>query len=233
MLDFFANPAVLPFSVAFGIMLGLLVIEIIAHLAGGNPLDHFIDAHVDAGFELDAHADVDASADALGGDLHAHGLGNLLAWFHFGRVPVMLILSLLLAGFGTGGIVMQSLADEYLGGFVPMLLAIPAGVIMALAAARLGGSLLARILPRDETSVVSRTQFIGQVASIVQGTARPGLCAEAKLTDAHGQTHYFRVAPANDEAPMPEGTEILLVALEEDYFVAVRAVAPPFATPAP
>jgi hypothetical protein len=222
MVNFFATPDVLPFSVAFGIMLGLLLIEIIANLVGGNPLDHFIDAHLD--MSMDMHAHVDAGVDA--GHLHAHGLDSLLAWFHFGRVPVMLIFSLLLAGFGAGGIVMQSLCLQYMGAFAPPIIAIPAGIAMAFAAARLGGSGLALILPKDETSIVSRSQFVGQLARVVQGTAQQGLCAEACLTDAHGQTHYFRVMPAPGEDPMPQGTEVLILSMEEDYFFAIRSIYP-------
>lgn len=215
MLDFFANASVLPFSVALGIMAGLFVIEVFSAFIGFHPIDSLLP-------DFDAHF---GDAGAEGAVLGAHGMGfeALLGWFHFGRVPALLILDLGLAGFGTVGTLSQLFAHKWMGAYLPMLIAVPLAVVAAVLLTRYGGMLVAQIMPRDESNAVSRAKFVGQVAVVVQGTADQHRKAEARLIDAHGISHYFLVKPAADQTAIGQGEEVLIVSAEEDHYVVVRA----------
>lgn len=214
MLEFFANASVLPFSVALGMMVGLFVIELFATVIGFHPIDSFLP-------DFDAH--IDAGAEGAGLEMHGLGLGAVLGWFHFGRVPALLILSLGLAGFGTVGTLGQLFAHKWMGAYLPLLIIVPLGVLGAVVLTRYGGLVLAQIMPRDESNVVSRDKFVGQVAKIVHGTASHERKAEACLVDAYGISHYFLVQPAADQTAIGQGEEVLIVAAEEAHYVVVRA----------
>ncbi|MDZ7626926.1 MAG: DUF1449 family protein [Parvularculaceae bacterium] len=67
------------------------------------------------------------------------------------------------------------------------------------------------MLPREETDAVSSDSFIGRVAEVIRGEARVGAPAEAKLTDARGQTQYILVEPDAAGASFHQGTEVLIV----------------------
>lgn len=212
MLEFFANASVLPFSVALGMMVGLFVIELFATVIGFHPIDSFL-----------PDFDADAGAEGAGLEMQGWGFGSLLGWFHFGRVPALLILSLGLAGFGTVGTLGQLFAHKWMGAYLPLLMIVPLGILGAVLLTRYGGLVLAQIMPRDESNVVSRDKFVGQLAKIVHGTASQERKAEACLVDAHGISHYFLVQPAADQTEIAQGEEVLIVAAEEAHYVVVRA----------
>lgn len=87
------------------------------------------------------------------------------------------------------------------------LLAVPAGM----ATVRGLGSLIAHIVPRDETSAVSEQSLVGRVGVIVGGSARRGLAAQARVRDSHGRSHYLMVEPDIDTDIFGEGTQVLIV----------------------
>src|SRR5690606_18708261 len=92
---------------------------------------------------------------------------------------------------------LQSLSLGLTGVPLHLWLAVPLAALLAAPIVRLGGSLVARLLPRDETSVVSRDALLGRVAVIVLGTAEAGLPAQARVRDQHGLNHYLMVEPEN------------------------------------
>lgn len=215
MLDFFAHSSVLPYTVALGIMGGLFVLEMFAALVGFHPVDSFLPE-----FDMDFS---DAGAEGAGLEMHGLGLGAILGWFHFGRVPALLILSLFLAGFGTVGVMLQLFSQRLMGSYQPFLISLPIAILSAILAARYGGLVLSKIMPRDESNAVSRSQFVGQVATVVHGTADHNRKAEARLIDAHGISHYFLVEPASDQTAIEQGEEVLIVSAEEAHYVVVRS----------
>ena len=196
-MDFFATPAMLPFSVALGLMLGLFLLEVAMTALGAT-----------------LHFDVDHPD--LSGD-------SFLGWFHFGRIPTLLVLMLFLGCFGFSGMLVQVFLAPALGG-LSLAIAVPLALVFGLLGTRFLGMGLARILPRDETNAVSTEKFVGQVATVAQGRATMTRKAEAKLIDAHGISHYFLVAPASIEEEVGEGEDVLIVSKEEDHFVVVKAV---------
>ena len=73
-------------------------------------------------------------------------------------------------------------------------------------------------MPQNETYAVSSSDFLGKVAVITLGTARAGMPAEAKLHDAHGNTHYVRVEPLRPDDSFPTGTAVLLKTRENSVY---------------
>jgi hypothetical protein len=93
---------------------------------------------------------------------------------------------------------------------------------LALPPVRWFGGLLARLLPRDETTAVSREALIGRVATIVLGEASINSPAQARLKDQHGQTHYVMVAPDSADERFRSGDAVLLVSRDGATYRAIR-----------
>ena len=145
-----------------------------------------------------------------------------LGWLHVGKVPLLILLILFLAGFTLSGYVIQALADSLSGALLPAwLAAIPAFLVGVFSVGALGG-LLATIIPSDETSAVSEQTLIGRAGVVLRGTARPGLAAEAKVKDAHGHAHYVMVEPDLADDTFAEGSAIVLVSKTGARFKCIR-----------
>jgi len=87
---------------------------------------------------------------------------------------------------------------------------------------RVVGGWVARIMPKEETSAVSRETFVGRVATVVLGTARAGKPAQARLCDEHGRTHYVMVEPDVEEESFDAGEPVLLVCSAGSRFRVIR-----------
>jgi hypothetical protein len=142
----------------------------------------------------------------------AHGaFDSVLGWLHVGKVPVLILLVLFLAGFAVTGFSLNLVAYALAGTTLPAILSAPLAVIAALPIVRGVGSAVAHIVPRDETYAVSLDSLVGRVAAVVSGTARLGFPAQAKVTTEHGQTLYVMVEPDNPESVFPASESVLLV----------------------
>ena len=126
--------------------------------------------------------------------------------------------------FGLFGLGVQAVANFILGAMLPAWLAAIPVLVVAVLCVRVFGSVLARIMPKEETDAVSSKTFIGRVAIVVTGTARTGHPAQAKLRDEHGHTHYVMVEPDvdGDDTDYPTGTDVLLVSQAGAVFRAIR-----------
>lgn len=188
-MNFFADPSVLPYSIALCLMMGLFLMEVVVASIGAS-----------------LHFDVDHG--------HDFAADTILGWFHFGRLPTLLVLIIFLGSFGFGGM-MASFAVKSLW------LSLPLALAAALFGTRYLGLFLAKIMPRDETNAVSTDNFVGQAATIVQGVATKERKAEARLVDAYGVSHHFLALSLDED--MPEGTDVLILSKEDGYFVVVKA----------
>lgn len=181
-----------PFLLATGLMILVGVIELVGLVAGASA-SHWLDG-------LMPHADgVEGFADAF------------LGWLHVGKAPLLALLVTFLAAFAVIGFGIQIVAGGIAGRFVPAWLAGIAAFAGALPVVRVFGGLLARILPKDETSAVSDASLIGRVATVVTGTAVAGRPAQARLHDEHGNTHYVMVEPEEQGAQFEQGASVLVV----------------------
>lgn len=229
-----------PFLVALAIMLGIAVLEGVTTLLGGalsQVLENFLPesaGEIDLDADADGDFDADVAAETHGGGSLAAGhaesmevgsvnaLSRLLGWLQVGRVPLLVLLVAFLTVFGLSGLIMQALARALIGTPLPaFLVAIPA-VLTALPGTRVTGRILGRLIPSDETSVVSRTSFVGRVATITMGTATRDHPAEARLTDEHGQSHYMMVEPDDETESFSAGEQVLLVDRRGGQFRVIR-----------
>ncbi len=217
MLDLITADANLPFVVAFGLVLALALLEGVGLLLGAGLsglLDHLLPD------SLAPELDLDAPDMATPGPISA-----LLGWLYVGRVPMLVILILGLAYFGIAGLMLQSAAEALLTGPLPAWLASLPALLIALPLIRWSARGLARMIPSDETEAVSADSFVGRIAVITLGTARPGSSAEARVKDRYGQSHYIRVEPDGDGA-LSQGSEVLLIRQRGNVFLAIDNPSP-------
>lgn len=197
----------LPFGIGFALIVGIALFEGLGMLISMSP-SNFLD---------DLLPEIDGDS----------GLDRVLGWLHVGKVPALVLLLLFLSGYTVFGYSLQVVANGLFGGYLQAwlagLLAIPAGM----ATVRGLGSLIAHIIPRDETSVVSEQTLVGRVGVIVSGGARRGLAAQARVRDSHGRSHYLMVEPDIDDEVFDEGAQVLIVRKAGAFY---RCIANPHPT---
>lgn len=195
MLATFLTPAYLPFAIAFFMMIGIGLIE-----AVGMGLGH-----------LDLSADVGAD-----------GQSGVLDWLGLrGELPILMWLTSLLGCFTLAGVALQQGVSTYSGA--------PLGWPLACVGALIGGGLLnvgaahglARIMPGYESSVISTNDLLRRRGTILEGAARRGSPARAKVVDQHGQAHIIMVEPHDDLTVIRAGERALLVRREGQLFFAL------------
>lgn len=209
-----------PFVVALGVMLGLALLETLILLLGGSLFGFVDDLLPDS---PDGDVDVAAEADLSAPGASSGMLAQVLGWFAVGRVPFLVVMIALLTSFGLIGLTLQAVLRQMTGYPLPASLAAIPALVGASFTTRWLALRIARIIPKEETSAVSRDSFIGRVATVTLGTARSGEPTQARLTDSHGQTHYVMVEPDRASDVCVEGERVLLVSRSNGVFRAIRA----------
>ena len=225
MIDLFLTEPFVPFTISLGLLFGLLALEFVFALIGGTILGLGADADldvdldmpdvVDFGLDIDGVdmadleiADFDADVDATAPTTAVTGP---LSWLGFGKVPMMIWIAAFLLGFGLSGFVLQQLMNAIFGLALPAAIAIvPAGFAGIAFTSKFSG-FFARIIPKTETTAVSNRRLGRRVGTVTQGTARRGKPAEVRVTDRHGNTHYLRGEPLNDDQAITAGTSVLVL----------------------
>lgn len=212
MLEFLTAQENLPFSVALALVSFLALLEGIGMLLGAG-LSGLVDALLPE--SLTPELDMDAP------DMDSHGfLSGLLGWLYVGKAPFLVVLILLLMSFGIGGLLLQTLVRDVTGALLPAWIASGGALLMALPLTRASANLISRLIPRDETEAVSEDSFVGRIAVLTLGSARPGYAAQARLRDVHNQAHYVMVEPEGD-MELVAGSEVLLVKRAGSRFIAI------------
>lgn len=234
MFDFLLEGAFVPFTLALALLFGLLALELIALVLGGSLLagDGEVDLDMVDAPDLDiADFDLDLDVDIDLGDLELAEIETELpevasigpfGWLGIGKMPFMIWLVVLLAGFGLSGMGLQLALRDLLGFDLPSLIAsIPAGAF-GLWFARGFGGVFARLLPKTETEAMSERMLARRRGVITQGTASRGRPAEVRVMDRFGNTHYLRAEPLQDQDSLEQGTEVLVLRdRRRDRFVLV------------
>jgi hypothetical protein len=195
----FDAPHTAPFGAALMLMVALGVLEGAGLLISLSP-SHFLDALL---------------PDAPDSD-------GPLGWLHLGKVPMLVLLILFLAGFAVTGYVIQGGMFAVTGHALPAWGASIPAALAGLSTTSALGSLLARWIPRDESSAVSEQSLIGRAGIVVRGIARASLAAEAKVRDVHGRSHYVMVEPDLAEDTFEEGATVLLVKKQGARYRCIR-----------
>jgi hypothetical protein len=181
----------IPFGIALALMLGLAALEVIGLVLAASP-----SAWID---------------DSLLPDLSADGVEGALGWLHVGKVPTLVLLVIFLAGFAIAGYLVQIVARDIVGFYLPAVVASVPAFAAAIAGVRTLGSLLARVVPRDESFSVSESEFIGRVAIITSASENPELASQARLKDSYGRTHYILAEPDLPDLALRDGMDVLVV----------------------
>jgi hypothetical protein len=195
MLTLLLTTPYLPFAIAFVVMIGIGLIEAIG-LGLGN---------------LDLHGDLGIDAD-----------GGVLDWLGLsGELPILIWLTSLLGCFTLVGIALQQGATAILGAPLHWGVASGGALVGGTLLNTLAASGLARIVPTFETTAISTDDLLRQRGTILEGTARRGSPARAKVVDRHGQAHFVMVEPHDDDDAIASGDTALLVRREGKLFFAL------------
>ena len=185
-----------PFAIAALLLLLIAAVEIIAVVVGAS-LSEWLH-----------HSVADLDTDALNGTQGS--FDKLLGWLHVGKAPVLVLLVLALASFSLLGFGLNLAAQHLFSVWVTPFVSIPLAFVATLPLVHVLGASLCRIVPHDQTYAVSFDSLIGRVATIVNGTARPGYPAQARVSNEHGQALYVMVEPETAGVTFEIGDPVLL-----------------------
>jgi Protein of unknown function (DUF1449) len=188
-------PGNAPFLVAICVMVILGALEGVSLLIGGGISHHF-----DSLF-----------ASHLSDATHVQASEGFLGWLHVGRAPILVLVIIFLMGFAIGGLLLQWAMAGLIGRPLPPSVASVVAAACALPIVRSLGGLIARYIPKDESSAVSEDSFIGRIALLTAETAIAARPGQAKLTDEHGMTHYVLVEPDGPDIAFSRGDVVLIV----------------------
>lgn len=191
-------PGYAPFSIALGVLVGIVAIEGLSMIAGQSASNLF-----ESLFSGDSHDAPDADA--------GHGMvGGALEWLNIGRAPFLALLAAALGIFAACGFILQGIAGGIIAplpGWIAAILAI----LPTVPATRLFSRALGKVMPREETYVVAEAEFVGRTGVITLGPARRGVVARMKLQDQYGNWHFPKIEPFTEEDEIPEGALVLVV----------------------
>lgn len=204
MFDLFLSSAYAPFTVAFLVMIGIGLIEGIGLGLGS----------------LDLHAEIGGDADGI----HAP---DLLGWLGLGNgLPILIWLTSLLGCFTLSGVAIQQAATGLVGAPLHWGIAGAGAAVIGLVGNVFAAAGLAKIMPGYESTVVSIEDLLMRRGTVLEGAARRGHPARAKVVDQHGQAHYVMVEPHNDNDVVSPGETALLVRRAGPTFFVVPDVDP-------
>lgn len=196
-----------PFLVTMAITLAIAAIEVLS-LTLGLGISDLVD---------DLLPDFDADTPEIETSL----VGEALGWLNVGRVPLLILLLAFLGVFTAGGYGLQLLARGSFGFLLPAVIAAPAAFAMAVPATRLTSRALARIMPREESYATGDEELIGRVAVVTLGPVTRRTPGKAKVSDAHGNTHFVRVRAAQRGKRFLQNDQVLLVSHRRALFDAI------------
>jgi hypothetical protein len=194
----FLTPSYAPFAIAFVVMIGIGLIEAI-----GLGLGH-LDLHAETGVEVE------------GGVLDWLGLG--------GELPILIWLTSLLGCFTVAGIAIQQITTAALGTPLNWGLASAGAFVVGSLLNTLAANGLARIMPGFETTAITTDDLLSRRGTILEGVARRGMPARAKVVDQYGQAHFIMVEPHDDGDSIAQGETALIVRREGGLFFALPDV---------
>lgn len=237
-MSFLGSPELFPFLISAGLVAFLLLLELLLLTTGlssagnGTDLANAPDLEVDvttmSAPELAAELDLpdeialqieadlegyDVSEPDTAGEVSGPSAGGILDILGIRKVPLTVWLALFCALFAGTGLVLQTALWSTLGWMLPRIIAVPLALVPSLAFTRSLAGLIARLIPRDETSAISERSLGRRRGVITVGTARRGSPAQVRITDGFGNTHYAMLEPLSDSDAIAEGAEVLVLRL--------------------
>lgn len=194
------------FNVSIGAVFTLCLLELASLFFGISLLGVFDNA-----------SDIDVD-----GDVEISSFSGLFSWLSIDKLPIMIWLVLLLTAFGIVGYSANYIAVKVADELAPAYVSIPAAFILGLLITGRTGALIARLMPKNESSALREDDFVGSVANITLGTANMGSPAEAKFVDHHNQQHYVMVEPMESNDSFVQGDQVVLVQKVSSGWLATR-----------
>ena len=191
----------LPFTIALTVMVTITVLEGAATLIGlsmSMALTEMLD--------FDA-VDADLSGEVGGGGM----LSSTLSWLRIGRVPVLISFIVALTLFGLAGVIGQAIMAKLTGHPVNAWIAALVTLFAILPALRAINGWVARLMPDDETEVVSRASFVGHTGEVTLGPVTHSQIGQCRIRDRNGQTQHLMIEPDIKSDTFQIGEKILLV----------------------
>ena len=105
---------------------------------------------------------------------------------------------------------------------LPAVAAVPVALVPALPVTRWLSRGIARIIPRDETNVLSQAEFIGLVGTVTIGPLDQGNPGAVRVKDRHDNIHTLRAKAAPGHR-IETGTLVLIVDGSNGLFQAIPA----------
>lgn len=150
-------------------------------------------------------ADVDASTEvevesAPAGELEGEAEGSFLSLLGFGRAPVAVVVSTLLASFGGAGLALTYLLAPVVATPMSRLgLSAVAALFVSAATTRFIAELLARAIPTVETYATRPEQLVGRIGSVVVPVSRSfGI---VRVADETGAMHQIECRSYSEGFP--------------------------------
>lgn len=227
MTDTLLSAGWVPFTTACALLFALSFLELVFAFVGLSLIGD-VDADADLGADVPdigdlGDLDIDLDADVADYEIPdvseadavttaaADGASGPLAWLGLGRLPFVIWMASNLFAFSAVGFALQSLSQSILGGPLPAGIAIIPAVLGAIVFTNRFGRLFVAILPKSETTSMSTRRYGGHKGTVTQGVARQGHPAEVRITDRHGNWHYLRAEPLEQDAAIKAGTDVLIL----------------------
>lgn len=184
----------------------LILMFLIAMLEGvliiiGVGLSDMIDSLIP---DFDAEVDFDVDNDGF-------ALSKFFSWIRLKEVPFLMLFVIFLSSFGLIGLIIQVILLNISTTLWSSGITFIPAFIFGIYSLNIFGAWLSKILPKDESSSISKNDLIGHVAVITVGKARKDFPAEAKTRDKHGQTHYFMIEPSEEQIEFMQGDKVLIL----------------------
>lgn len=143
-------------------------------------------------------------------------------------LPILVWLTTFLACFAFAGLAFQQCAELVLGWPLHWSIATGTALIIGLIINALFSGIVAGVFPEYETTAIDSEALLRRRATVLEGTARRGSPARAKVIDYHGQAHYVMVEPHDDAGIVETGETGLLVRKDGPLFFVLSESGAPF-----
>nr|WP_298096240.1 OB-fold-containig protein [uncultured Shinella sp.] len=206
-MDSIVQPGTAPFWIALMTVAGLGLVELISVLMGASA-----SGLIDDGLDFNGPGDAESGL-----------LGGWMSWLNAGGVPILVLAVILLSAFAAAGFAIQSIISHFRDP-LPLYAAATGAVAVAIPVTRWSSRGLARIIPRDETSVQEQADFIGLIGTVTLGPLDQGHPGTVRIKDRYDNIHTLR-AQAEPGYVMETGTLVLIVDGANGLFKAIPAPA--------
>ncbi|AQS37745.1 Protein of unknown function (DUF1449) [Shewanella psychrophila] len=212
MVDFLLTQANLPFTLSLAFVFLLGAFEAFSLCIGYSlvgALDDWAPSDVD----------IDSDVDGLGG---GSGLTGIAGWLCLDRLPLLIWFVLVLVSFSITGYISNYISLAISHELLPQSATLPIALFFTAFSCRYIGVLVARILPKNESSAVSIDVLLGSVGTVTIGCAIKGNPSEALVKDQYQQKHYVLVEPELPGIEFNPGTQVVLLRREGTVWSAAR-----------